>query len=456
MGRSLSVAASHPVAPQDAVASFDSGTAFLASLARALHQRDFPHLGQSPLKVPLVLASATLPRRLRTRAYSIASGREGIAPDHLGGVNLTEVADWLASHYAPGRSPGVLIGSANGALTHLAAACGVPWLPQTLLVPVRRPRSDPGDVRAAMDFGLRNARTLLEANPDAHLHHMHDANQDPLTLAHMAYFRVKWNRLPEPYQRFLREHLAPGAPVVVVVDESTWPVTRLGDRHVFQVGAHGGMEPQEYLRAPGVPTPDDVAPEAEWGFSFALLEEIREWARAHGHPLVEMRYGHPQEPAGPVAEATRTWLRERGETAQRLLVSSFIVHDPWRTITTASVPFWTFFPVRRAAEDLTRHLDRVGYDDIDVLLFNHGARSQGLADADTWQALASRARRRGRLLAVDPATFPADFTAFARYSSALRRLPERPLPSSPLPLAPALADLAADPRLTVVTGERDG
>lgn len=453
MGRSLDVAAPQRVAPQDAVASFDSATAFLASLARALRQRDFPHLGQSGLKIPLVLASGALPRRVRTRAYSIASGREGIAPDRLAGVDMTKVAAWVAGQYETGPSPGVLIGSANGALTHLAAACGVPWLPQTLLVPVRRPRSDPHDVRAAIEFGIRNARSLLEVNPDVHLHHMHDPNQDPLTLAHMAYFRVKWTRLPEPYQLFLREQLAPGAPIVIVEDQSVWPVTRLGDRHVFQVGAHGGMDPPEYLEAPGVPKPDDVAAEAEWGFAVGLGERIRQWARAHGHPLVVLRYGHPQELAGPVADATRAWLRERGEPADRLLVSSFILHDPWRTITTASVPFWTFFPVRRAAEDLSRHLDRVAYDDVDVLLFNHGARSRGLADADIWQALAGRARRRGRLLAVDPRAFPSDFTSFARYSRALRRLPETPPPTSSLSLAQALAGLATDPRVEVVDGE---
>jgi hypothetical protein len=54
-----------------------------------------------------------------------------------------------------------------------------------------------------------------------------------------------------------------------------------------------------------------------------------------------------------VATTTRSWLRDRGEPAERLLVSSFIVHDPWRTVTTASVPFWTFLPVRSAAADLS-------------------------------------------------------------------------------------------------------
>ncbi|MFL6136116.1 MAG: hypothetical protein ACJ72A_25140 [Nocardioidaceae bacterium] len=431
------------------MASFDSASAFLAALARALEHRDFPHLGQSRLKVPPVYASQFLPERLRRRAYAIASGREGVRPGRLADIDLERVAAWVVGKYPPGPVPAVFLGSSNGALTHLAATCGVPWLPQTLLVPVRRPRADPGDYRAALDFGMRHGPVLLDANPGVELHHMHDANQDALSASQMAYFRVKWRRLPAAYERFLHARLPSDGPVVVVRDGSTWPVTRVGDRHVFQLGAQGGMTPEEYLEEPGAPSPDEVAAEAEWGFADELLNSVRDWADREGRRVVEIHYKHPQDPAAAVAETIRGWLQERGETARRLLVSSFIVHDPWRTITTASVPFWTFFPVRRAAADLAAYLDHAMYDDIDVMLFNHGTRSRGLADARTWQELAGRARARGRLLGVDPTAFPSDFAGFARYTKALRSLPEATRPWSPLAVDDALAGLTSDPRLVV-------
>src|SRR4051794_39442581 len=379
------------VSPQDAVASFDSASAFLISLARALRQQDFAHLGQSRLKVPLVRLSARLPERLRRRVYAIASGREGVRPERLGAIDLEQVAAWVTSRYASATSEAVLIGSSNGALTHLAAACGVPWLPQTLLVPVRRPGVDPVDVGAAARFGARHGPALLEANPGVDLHHMHDPNQDALSSSQMAYFRVKWRQLPRAYERFLRGRLRPGAPVVVVRDGSTWPVTRVGERHVFQFGAQGGMTAEEYLHWPGAPEPDDVAAEAEWGFGQGLLGSVRAWAAEHAHPVVELRHAHPQDPSAAVAETFRGWLRARSEAADRLLVSSFIVHDPWRTVLSGSVPFWTFFPVSRAAMDLADYLDRSSYQDIDIMLFNHGADSRGLADVRTWQRLADRA-----------------------------------------------------------------
>jgi hypothetical protein len=440
------------VRPDQAVASFDSASAFLLALGRALRGQDFPYLGQPRWQALPVRASALLPRGLRCRAYAVASGREGVPVERLGDIDLDDVAAWVAGTYPERRYPAVLLGSSNGALSHLAAACGIPWLPQTLLLPVRRRGADPDDMPAALEFGAHVGPRLLERNPRVELHHMQDANQDPLSASQMAYFRVKWTSLPPAYEAFLDERLDPGAPLIVVRDRSTWPVTRVGPRHVFQVGAQGGMDADEYLAGPGVPAPDDVAAEAEWGFAEPLLAPLHDWARRSGHPVVEVGYGNPQDPAAAVADTFRSWIRSRGGAAQRLLVSSFVVHDPWRTLTTGSVPFWTFFPVQDAARALETYLERTAYEEVDVMLFSHGALSRGLADAQTWQRIAGRAHRRGRLLGVDPRQFPADFAVFARYTSALRSLPDGGAPVSPMPLSEALAGLGHAEGLSVVRG----
>jgi len=145
----------------------------------------------------------------------------------------------------------------------------------------------------------------------------------------------------------------------------------------------------------------------------------------------------------------RRWLRDHGEPAERLLVSSFIVHDPWRTVTTGSVPFWTFFPVGQAAADLAAYLNTAAYDDVDIMLFSHGVHSRGLADARTWQQLADRARRHGRLMGTDSSAFPADFPVFVRYTKALKSLPEAVTPWQPMGVADAINGLTSDPRLTL-------
>ena len=148
----------------------------------------------------------------------------------------------------------MLIGSSSGAATHLAALAGVPWLPQTMLVPVRHGGLDPDEPRAAVR-GLAAARgAFLAANPQVGLHHMHDANQDRLMIRRMAYFRFKHRRLPAAYAEFLRAHLQPGGTVVVSDCGQRWPTTATGDRQVFQHGAVGGLPPRStHTAAPASP-----------------------------------------------------------------------------------------------------------------------------------------------------------------------------------------------------------
>lgn len=125
----------------------------------------------------------------------------------------------------------------------------------------------------------------------------------------MAYFRVARTELPPASSDFLSRRLTPGAPVVVVDDRSRWPVVTVGGRHVFQIGAQGGLDPDQYLGRPHTPRPDGSAPEAEWGAQPGLAAAV--------------------------------------ERRCRLLVSSFVLADPWRRHA------WSPLGVGRALEALS-------------------------------------------------------------------------------------------------------
>src|SRR2546430_7787778 len=79
------------------------------------------------------------------------------------------------------------------------AALGIPWLPQTFLVPVARSGFHPDEPCQNVRWAEEPACVFLQANPDIQLHHMHDPNQDRLMLQRMTYFRVKklWLRSEE-------------------------------------------------------------------------------------------------------------------------------------------------------------------------------------------------------------------------------------------------------------------
>ncbi|MGO1971746.1 MAG: hypothetical protein ACTH2Q_02200 [Propionibacteriaceae bacterium] len=431
------------LAPDRAVASFDSATGLLAALGAALRGQPFPRLGQSRVRGGGVRAAGHLPWPVLRRLYARMGAAEGIEPGQLGAVDMAAVARWLTERLPERRYPAALIGSSNGALAHLAAACQVPWLPGTVLVPVRRP-GDPERLDQALEFGAEHAPPFLDRNPDVVLHQMHDQAQDRLMVAEMAYFRVKWRALPEAYTDHLTRTLAPGATVVLVEDESEWPAVTVAERHYFQPGAQGGLMPDDYLVRPHTPQPDTRVAEAEWGADPHFGAAVQAWCTANGHPCVRLRYAGPQAPAHSVASVFRGWYQERGERANRLLVPSFALGDPWRTINTASVPYWTFFAVRPALKALDDHLQHSApYDNVSIMLFQHGADSPGIAGPRDWAEVVRRHGAEVDFPGLRTDRSPHDVGFLGRYTSAFDHFGPAKQPWSPLDVGQALAGLAA-------------
>ncbi|MEU0108441.1 hypothetical protein ABZ313_24200 [Streptomyces sp. NPDC006251] len=445
-----------------AVAAFDSSTGMLRALSRFLAGRDIPAIGQLPaaLEPPLSGLLGTvnrLPTAAQERVYAASGWAEAIPVRRAGDVRSEALSAWVTGHYPRRRYPMIFIGSTNGALVHLAAALDAPWLPQTLLLPVRRrgvaPDDPHGDLAAVRDAG----RALLAANPDLALHHMHDPNQDRLMIAGMTYFRVKWSRLPEAYRRFIHDHLAPGGTLVAVDCTLRWPTTRIDDRYVFQFGALGDATPEEYrqggprvadllarygapVRRWDPPAADGESPEAEWGLQPALLDDLTTFAGQHRIDLHLLRFDTPQRLSPAVADLYRAWYANRGLPTGRLLVESFLLLDPWQALRTGSVPYWAVFGTETFRAGLEAYLDATDpYDEIRILLFNHGTDSIGLGSAESWQRTADRARKIGVLTGADATAYPRDFASLVRSHRELSKIRTH----YPMPLPLDAADTAA-------------
>jgi hypothetical protein len=441
--------------PRKVVASFDSASVLHASVVAALEHRNFPHLGSPAAYGQAVRIASTLPWPILKQIYARIGGAEGVDPRRLGDIDMQRVAASFADAFRGPTYPGVMIGSSNGALTQLAAAMGTPWLPSTLLIPVHRV-GDPKRADLALRFGREVAPALLRSNPGIVVHQMHDAAQDELMVARMSYFRTKWRSLPEAYERFLSTRLEDGAPIILVDDSSQWPVTRVSDRHVFQVGGRGGLTPDDYLARAYSPEANDHAPEAEWGSEPGFTKAVRDWAKANRHPLVHVQIDGPQEAAHPVATVLRRWIADRGGDTSRLIVPSFVLGDPWRTIMTGQVPFWTFFPVQPALESLRYHLEHSEpYARADILVFQHGVNSPGSASPADFAVTARDHGAQPRLLALHSEKSPHDLGTLGRYGGVMAREPDAGIPFVPLSLddaADALGAVSSERGRSIVVG----
>jgi hypothetical protein len=445
----------------DYVADFDSATGMLRALAAYLHGEDLPLLGAMPrsrARIIKVVAWAVnrLPKPLQEQVYIWSGWLEAVSVRKLSRVSGDEVASWMARLYPRRPYPAVAVGSANGAAIHLWAALGIPWLPQTFLVPVARSGIHPDEPQRELDWAEPHADLVLGNNPDLELHHMHDPVQDRLMIQRMAYFRLKQRRLGAAYESFLGECLEPGGTILIVECGLTWPTTRRRDRYAFQFGALGGATVAElmhgsdrvaaFLRREGShrrrwnpPRADSTSPEAEWGFGPSLREDAESFARRHGYRVRRVVFEQPEDLSPLVADLYRWWYQRLGVPDNRVVVDSFILMEPYWTTRTRSVPFWMVFNTEGSHRALDGYLrDAPVVDELLITLFSHGVDSIGLVPIAEWRRLFQLASGRGDFIGVDEEAFPRDFAVFVRYHfDFLGKIPAR----HPMPPALALEDL---------------
>lgn len=422
------------------IANFDSATAMLKVLACSLRGDVFRDMGMPPLLGSIAAAANRLPAGLRRAIYAVAGGMEGVGSRDLEAFDLAQLCRWACSLYPDRTYPAAFIGATNGAAIHLAAALGVPWLPQTWLIPIRHRPHNPDDLNIEVAEIAPLGRELVERNPDLVLHHMHDANQDRLMIRYMSYFRIKQRRLGEAYKDFLLRYLEPGATIFVLDCRLTWPVTTLAERYFFQHGGAGGLEPgeaaagdspriAEMLARKGskfrrwrAPATDSVQPEAEWGFNGELAEELCD-SFGPRYRIVRIIFDEPEDFSPFTADLLSWWYARCGLPTRSLLIDSFILLEPELARRLGAVPLWTKFSVQPSLETARRYVSTRGpFDRIMATLFAHGTESVGIALPAQWQEVLNAATQCGRFVGVDERAYPADLAVYFRYARTLEAM----------------------------------
>jgi hypothetical protein len=106
------------------------------------------------------------------------------------------------------------------------------------------------------------------------------------------------------------------------------------------------------------------------------------------------------------------------------------------------------FNTESSLERLTSYVENSGpFDDMYLMLFNHGTEGIGLSSIDDWKAVLGLAKDRGQLIGLREDLYPRDFGSFARYVDAIKStIPARyPIPA-PLPLSTLLEFLRVSAR----------
>lgn len=435
------------------VADVESSVTAVRSAAGFLAESGHRVSATIPDSVKLADAMTKLPEPARKKVFELAGRIEALRQSKISDIDVDAIDQWVVDEYSPQRTghhtyPAVLVGAVSGAAFFLAAALGIPYLPQTTLVAVNDGESDPDDPPAAMQRWAQTAAEIAENNRRVSVYHMHDPAQDRPMMKQAAFFRLKRSRLGPIYEQFLRDHLAPGGAIITLENTRTWKVTQTGHRSFFQFGCLGGLPEEEYtagsqrvsdfLFAEGSnrrgwsgPAATGRAPDGEWGFDPALGGDVDRLAAESGWRRRRLVQNEPQDTSAFIAEFYRDWYRRLGWQDNRLLAQTYTLLDAADTLATGSVPFWNRFHMQPSFDVLSEYLESApAYEEVLVSLFSHGVVSPGLVGVEQWEQLARRyALRRGEVIGVDPDTFPVDPGNPLRYKSALADAgPRRDLP----------------------------
>ena len=119
------------------LAGHDSATAMVESLSKYLHGK--PAGSSVPAGQWHAKIINALPATVRQKLYAASGILDAIDPDQVGALDPEEFCHWVYNLYPKRSYPVIAVGASNGALIHLWAALGIPWLPQTMLIPLRKP-----------------------------------------------------------------------------------------------------------------------------------------------------------------------------------------------------------------------------------------------------------------------------------------------------------------------------
>ncbi len=420
------------------IPDFDSSSSMLFSLGNAIAGSE---QGTGiPDKLPKMIGDLVniTPEVLRESIYKLSGIQESLSISRLKKFNDQAWVQWITDTYPEKKFPAVVIGSSNGALIHLCALLGIPWIPQTILLAVAR-RMYPDELVKDAQWGKKAAGIIRKNIPYTAVYQMHDPIQDRIMVANMGYFRVKRLRLGKILEEYLRKILIPGGLIIVSDCRFQWPSAEMGQDHYFQTGGLGDVSGEEYVQGSRrieeflqqekskysfweTPQPLKKRPEAEWGYDSRLSADIRRFAKRYKYRIKRLRFDHPNDLSAPAADLSRFWYDKNGIKDKRLLVECFALIEPWWAARTGSIPFWLPFNTGRSLELLNKYLKKSSwFDEIYLMIMSNAIKGIGCVSVKKWKAVLNKARKKGSFIGVDEKKFPFDLGSFIKYHRDLQK-----------------------------------
>ncbi len=420
---------------QIAVEGFDSGTRIVREVAEALTGEGRSILECYPRgsRTFLGLVSLFPPQ---TRIGLIEWGMRlsvGHDPEDAAQLCVDSLPRWCVDQYPKdGQYEAIVVGSPNGAVAHLAALLGAPFLTTSFGLTFRHPTIAAEDHRAYIESARTVADSILTLNEDdgfeliVHYDPLHDRS----LVEVVDFIRVKLRVLPACYRAFIDRHLAPGGRLVLIDCTYAWPQYELSDRVHIQVGGLGGIAPETFLERWPLDLPLNRRRESEWGCPEGFASSVRGFANTRGIEAITISFDHPWEYSLLAHDA---YLACENVREDSLLIDCFNHLNPRTNVATGIPALWIPFNTAEGLPLVEGALEGKTLDRVFFAPLPSFAESPDTAPIDPWLELLSR-HGDVELVGVDARRFPADPLAPFRFVERMTELRETERLAHPLRL----------------------
>jgi hypothetical protein len=430
------------------VERFDSGTRVVREVAEALTDEGQSILECYPWGSRMFLGLVAL-FPPRTRIALIEWGmRLSVGHDAVDAARLDvdSLPRWCVDQYPKGDRlyEAIVVGSPNGAVAHLAALLGAPFLTTSFGLTFRHPTIDAEDHLAYLESSRALVDSILAANEGTGFELIvhYDPLHDRSLVEVVDFVRVKLRELPTCYREFIERHLAPGGRLVIIDCAYAWPQYELRDRVTLQVGGLGGVPPETFLEQWPFELPVSTRRESEWGCPEPFASAAAEFAADRGIESVEISFEHPWDYSLLAHDA---YLVCEGVRGRSLVIDCFNHLNPRTNVETGIPALWLPFNTEEGLALVEEALSGEAFDRIRFAILPSFAESPDTAPLGPWIDLLSRYGE-VELVGIDPKRFPADPLAPFRFVDRMNELGEserldRPLRLEVEDLVSLLSDL---------------
>lgn len=428
------------------VEGFDSGTRIVREVAEALTGEGRSILECYPWGSRTFLGLVGLfPTRTRIRLIEwgmrLSVGHDA---EDAGRLDVDSLPQRCIDQYPQGdrQYEAIVIGSPNGAVAHLAALLGAPFLTTSFGLTFRHPTIADDDHFAYLESSREIVDSILASNEGAHFELI--AHYDPLhdrsLVKYVDFIRVKLREMPVSYREFIDRHLAPGGRLILIDCAFAWPQYELQDRAYVQIGGLGGIPAETFLERWPLELPLQTRRESEWGCPEDFASSIAEFAVDRGIETVEISFDHPWDYS---LLAYSAYLACEGVRSRSLLIDCFNHLNPRTNVETGIPALWLPFNTEEGLGFVEDALGGKTFDRVYFAILPSFADSPDTAPLGPWIELLSR-HGDVELVGIDPDRFPADPLAPFRFVDRMTELRDAFELDRPLRLeVEALVDLVS-------------